>query len=105
MDTTFKITIGEDIDNFLGNDPAAIALIDIEASQSAYEQIVAARIMQLYPEINRVWFDWGGTSDYDDWAFSQDNPYQAADDFQADLEMIEEQIYNQQDFWVLIALR
>ena len=101
MNKTFEITIGEDLDGFLGYDSEAIAQIDVEASQEAYETAVAKQVFEMYPEIKKVHFAWGGNSNWADWQYAQEKPVQAADEMQWDLEAIEERVYNGQDFWVM----
>lgn len=86
------LRIGEDLDGFLGNDSNAIAQIDIEGSQAAYEEALKKRILEWYPDAE-IEFAWGGNSYYDDF----DNP----EEIQFDLEMWEDQVYNMQDFWVM----
>lgn len=96
MATKYEITIGEDIDGFLGYDQGAIAQIDIEASQAAYEAEVTKRINKLYPDLN-VAFAWGGSSDY---TYPMDDDPENYSDLQFHLEMIEEEVYSSQMFWV-----
>lgn len=100
MDTEFEITLGEDLDSFLGNDPDAIVQIDINASQDAYQAAVAQEVGRLYPEIKSVNFAWGGHTNYDQWQYAQDDPDKSGDWMQYDLEDIEDRIYNRQEFWV-----
>ena len=87
-----KITIGEDLDGFLGYDSDAIAQIDIEASQANYETNLCKAIHEWYPDLV-IEFAWGGSSNYS--GFEGDE-----DELQSDLEMFEDRVYNLQDFWV-----
>ena len=86
------LRIGEDLDGFLGYDSDAVAQIDIEASQAAYEEALKKRILEYYPD-TEIEFAWGGNSYYDDFDYPED--------IQTDVEMWTEQIYNMQSFWVM----
>lgn len=93
-----EITIGEDEESFLGNDPAAIAQVDIEASKENFEKALRKEIRRRYPDLV-VNFAWGGNSDYA-WLMDRANDREEYKYLQDDLEEIGDRIYNQQDFWV-----
>lgn len=94
MTTKQTITFGQDLDGFLGYDPQSIATIDVEASQANYERKIAKRIHEIYPQLT-VEFAWNGNSRY---SYLMDEPEYAS--LQDDLEMITDQVYGLQDFWV-----
>lgn len=98
MSDKWKITLSEDLDGFLGTDPDNIALIDVEASQEAYERAMTTKIRALYPELE-VDFDWNGgpTRGVDDAVEYDPENYKYLD---GDLMMAEDEVYQRQDFWV-----
>jgi hypothetical protein len=97
MTEKFEITIGEDLDGFLGYDQSAIDQIEIEESKENYEVAVRKQIKSIYPDLT-VEFAWGGSSHY---SAPIDLEPETYGDLQADLEMIEERVYNMQDFWAI----
>ena len=92
MTEKIEITIGEDLDGFLGSDSAAIEQIDIDASQANYETAVTKAINEIYPDMV-VTFAWGGSTNTNEF---EGDPY----DLQSNLADIEERIYNGHEFWV-----
>jgi hypothetical protein len=88
------LIIYEDEDGFLGPDSKAIEQIDISASKEAYEELLSKKIFEFYPDVE-VEFSWGSCGQTNFFEF--DNP----DDLQADLEWMEDLIYNGSEFWVL----
>lgn len=91
MSEKIEITIGEYLDGFLGYDSDTIALVDIEASQKKYCDILRVEIRKIYPNLD-VNFVWGGQTHLDD--------LEDVDIAQWELDSIEEEVYNNGEFWV-----
>jgi len=91
----FTITIGEDLDGFLGYDSVDIDKIEIEQSQRKYESMVEEWVKESHPEISQIIFDWGGKMDLSEIEYLRDRMW-----LQEDLEYIEGMVYNSQNFWV-----
>jgi len=92
------IVLGEDMDGLLGNDPDEIAKIDVSSSQEQYENMVYEAIRKFHPEIDEVIFDW---SVYGKTNLNEIEDEQEREWLFEDLQMIEDTVYNSQDFWVL----
>jgi hypothetical protein len=91
MTEKIEITIGEDLDGFLGYDSDAIALVDIDASKQKYCDMLRAEILKIYPDLN-INFNWDGQTYLDD--------PEDIDIAQWELEDIEQKVYNSGEFWV-----
>jgi FMN phosphatase YigB (HAD superfamily) len=91
MTKRIEITIGQELDSFLGNDPDAIATINIEASKESYEQAISKLAeRELNVEIAIAWDGNNDTSEYEG----------DKDELQSDIEDLVDRVYNSQDFWV-----